>query len=375
MKPLVVLALVPMLILLANRVLGRAEAAPGPAVEVVGYAEKTVYHSPETPGWTSWVGLWRAQDGALRCSFNQLTGPRDKPVGSVPILESRDEGLSWQRVPGDLPVGGGRGMAVLGDGTLVRGHWAGDPNDAGWVERSTDDGKTWGPRIDFVSPKEYRAWPTVIRALRDGRLVLMAGVWKRGDGEVPNPRMTKMMFVSADGGQSWGKPIVLLPTEQGVCEESDFCELPGGDLFWIHRVEHFPAQPTAVPPGAAKMGPPFPNGYSDRMQSVVYKWRDGFKPGPAGPAPFPHSGFPEVMLTAEDLILHFATDGIYWTADVGGTWTRLPIPGTAYYPRAVQLPDGTIVCIGHVGSDDVYGTVDQSIRQQSFRLKVTPRAE
>jgi len=81
------------------------------------------------------------------------------------------------------------------------------------------------------------------------------------------------------------------------------------------------------------------------------------------------------MLTAEDLILHFATDGIYWTDDVGGHWARLPIPGTAYYPRAVQLADGTIVCIGHVGSDDVYGTVDQSIRQQTFRLKVTREEE
>lgn len=375
MGPIVLLALAPVLTTAADRVCSRADAAPSVTVEVVGYAEKTIYHSPETPGWTSWVGLWRMRDGRLQCSFNQQTGPRDKPVGSVPILESRDEGLTWKRVPGDAPVGGGRGMAILADSTLVRGHWAGDPNDAGWVERSTDGGKTWGARINFVSPKEYRAWPTLIRPLRDGRLVLMAGVWKRGEGEVPNPRMTKMMFVSADGGRSWGKPIALMPTEQGVCEESDFCELPSGDLFWIHRAEHFPAQAAAVPPGAAKMGEPFPNGYSDRMQSVVYKWRDGWKPGPAYPAPFPHSGFPEVMLTAEDLILHFATDGIYWSADVGGTWTRLPIPGSSYYPRAVQFPDGKIVCNGHVGSDDAYGAVDQSIRQQSFALKVTRHAE
>jgi hypothetical protein len=73
----------------------------------------------------------------------------------------------------------------------------------------------------------------------------------------------------------------------------------------------------------------------------------------------------------EGLILHLATDGIYWTGDVGKTWTRLPAPGTAYYPQALQLRDGTIICIGHVGSDDVYGTVDQLIRQITFRLKVT----
>lgn len=346
---------------------------PAVSVEAIDYSEKTIYHSPETPGYTSWVGLWQTLDGRLQCSFNQLTGPKEAPVGSTPILESLDGGGTWTRVPGDVPVGGGRGMAILPDGTLVRGSWASDVNDAGCVRRSTDGGKTWSDPIYFVSPQQYRAWPTIIRRLRDGRLVLMAGVWKRGEGEVPNPRMTKMMFVSADGGRTWGEGLALMPTEAGVCEESDFCELPSGDLFFVHRVEHFPTDAAQVPSGVARMGEPFPNGYSDRMQSVVYAWRGGFRPGPVMPAPFPHSGFPEVMLTSEDIILHFATDGIYWTADVGATWTRLEIPGSSYYPRAVQLPDGAIVCVGHVGSDDVYGTVDQSIRQQTFRLRVTPR--
>ena len=340
-------------------------------VEVTDYTDRTIYHSPETPGWTAWVGLWQMPGGRLQCSFNQQTGPKEHPVGEVPVLESLDGANTWKRVPGDVPVGGGRGMAVQPDGALVRGRWASDPNDAGWVERSKDGGRTWGPHIYFVPPKEFRAWPTVIRRLRDGRLVLMAGVWKRGDDPVPNTHMVKMMFVSSDAGESWGPPIILMPIEQGACEESDFCELPNGDLFWVHRVEHFPAEKVEIPPGAARMGEPFPNGYSDRMQSIVYRWREGWKPGPAVPAPFPHSGFPEVMRTGEDLILHFATDGIYWTDDVGQHWTRLPIPGTAYYPRAVQLLDGKIVCIGHVGSDDVYGTVDQCIRQQTFRLKVT----
>ena len=217
-------------------------------------------------------------------------------------------------------------------------------------------------RAYFVSPQDYRVWPTLIRRLRDGSLVLMAGVWRRGDGPVPNARMTKMMFVSKDQGRSWGKAVTLMPTEQGVCEEGDFCELPNGDLFWVHRVEHFPGGPTATAP---------PGFYSDRMQSVVHRTAGGWNPGPAARAPFPHSGFPAVLRVREGLILHLATDGIYWTGDVGKTWTRLPVPGTAYYPQALQLRDGKIVCIGHVGSDDVYGAVDQSIRQITFRLKVT----
>ena len=336
-------------------------------VKPVAYEHRQIYHSPETPGYTSWVGLWRTPEGHLQCSFRQMTGPKDKPVHSFPILESTDEGSTWKRVPGDVPVGGGRGMAVLPDGALVRPHWANDPQDAGWVERSSDGGKTWGERTHFLSPQEYRTWPSVVRPLRDGRLVLMAGCWKRGDGKIPNPRMTKMMFVSQDGGRNWGEPVVLMPTEDGVCEESDFCELPNGDLFWIHRVEHFPQEEVKLPPSAAPMG--WLNGYSDRMQSLVRKEGEGWRPAPPVPAPFPHSGFPEVILTREGIILHLATDGIYGTADTGRTWVRFDLPGTGYYPRALQLPSGWIVCLGHVGSDDEYGTVDQSIVMDRFRLE------
>ena len=61
--------------------------------------------------------------------------------------------------------------------------------------------KTLSPPIHLPAARAYRVWPTIIRPLRDGRLVLMAGVWKRGNGSIPNPRMTKMMFVSADQGR------------------------------------------------------------------------------------------------------------------------------------------------------------------------------
>ena len=125
--------------------------------------------------------------------------------------------------------------------------------------RSTDGGKTWGEKIFFLPPAQYRTWPTLIRRLDDGRLVLFAGCWKRGDHQNGNgalPNMTKVMFVSADEGKTWGQPIVVMPTKQGVCEESDFCELPNGDFFFVHRTEHFPDHLTAVSPLAARMGPP-----------------------------------------------------------------------------------------------------------------------
>jgi hypothetical protein len=361
-----------------------------PRVEAVGFAERVIYHSPQTPGYTAWVGLWQLPDGRLRWDCLQLTGTKEKPVATVPVFESGDGGQTWTRVAntptaavlspeGYLTVSrdSGRGMAVLPNGTLVRPVWPPeDEKTSGCVERSTDGGKTWGGKICFLPPAEYRTWPTLIRPLGDGRLVLFAGCWRRGheqNGRGALPNMTKMIFVSADEGKSWGKPIVVMPTKQGVCEESDFCELPGGDLFFVHRTEHFPDHMTALSPLAARMGPSPPQSYwySDRMQSIVRKRGADFVPGPCAPAALVHSGYPAVLRTRDGIILHLATTGVHWTADLGKTWTRLNIPGTPYYPKALERPDGTIIVVGHVGSDDPYGTVDQSIKQQTFRLRAS----
>ena len=374
-----------------------------PQVRVVDFHEKTIYHSPETPGYTSWVGLWQLPGDVLRCDFRQVTGPREKPVSTVPILESRDGGDTWTVLNAGksstdsgasggyaVAVDSGRGVAVLPDGTLVRPVWPGDIQDSGYTLRSTDGGKTWSDKVYFLPVDAYRTWPTLIRPLRDGRLVLFAGCWKRGDcaaGKRPDPmyagglegmlpNMTKMMFVSSDQGKTWSKPIELMPATVGVCEESDFCELPNGDLFWIHRVEHYPDHQTEIPPLASRMGPNPPDSYwySDRMQSITRKQGETFLPGKCEPAPFSHSGYPCVLSTREGLILHLATSESHWSADAGKTWHKLTVDGKPigvnYYPKAIQTSDGKILCVGHLGSDDVYGTVDQCIKQQTFRLTV-----
>jgi hypothetical protein len=293
-------------------------------VEVVDYKDKVIYHSPETPGYTSWVGMLQLPNGALRCDFRQLTGPQANPISSSPKLESKDDGETWSVISEGSSVGTGsggifqmstdslRGTVVLPDWTMVVAHWPSDDlNATGYTTWSTDKGKTWSKPVFFMPAAEYRCWPTLIRRLRDGRLVLFAGCYKRGDGpERMINYMTKMMFVSSDKGKSWSKPIVLMPTADGVCEESDFSELPNGDLLWIHRVEHYPDHDTGIPPGGARMGtsPPYSYWYSDRLQTIARKTGKTFTMEKPTPVPFPHSGYPLIITTKEGLILHCATE-------------------------------------------------------------------
>jgi len=337
--------------------------AADPKVACYDFDSRMIYHSPETPGWTSWVGFAKTPDNKLLVSFAQRTGKAPEVKSESVVLESGDVGKTWTPVKPEGWSGFTRLCTILSDGTIVKATWP-SGGDTGYVLRSMDKGHTWGKRIDFVDPKKFKAWPGVIKPLRDGRLVLFAGVLERDPANPDannNARMAKNMFVSADGGKSWGKAIPLMKIEEVVCEESDFCELPDGDLFWVHRAEH-------NPPGQA--------GYSDRLQSIAFKRGETFVAGPVTRAPFQHSGYPAVLYTQEGLIVHLATDGIYWSVDTGRTWHKLDnpatdySPGTYYYPIARQMDDGEIIVIGHRGWDDVYGAVDQAIMQQRFRLRV-----
>jgi hypothetical protein len=229
------------------------------------------------------------------------------------------------------------------------------------VQLSTNGGQTWSPPIYFVPPAQYRAWPSIMRPLSDGRLVLMAGCWLRDNAPVPAAEMVKTMFISNDEGRTWGAPIPLMPMATGVCEESDFVELPSGDLMWIHRTEHYSAAGDLL--------------YSDRMESISQKTGNTFVSQPATTLSWPHSGYPCELLTREGVILDLCTGASHWSADNGVTWHDLLLPdgqplATYYYPKAIQADDGTIVVVGHLGSDNVYGTYDQAIYEQTFRLNV-----
>ncbi len=365
----------------------RSDAGEFAAIE---HQRQTIYHSPQKPGFTSWCGAWTMPDGSLMVSFTRATGRVDgrpqapkevqakltwPPAGHPGYdmtgldlrnvhLRSTDVGKTWKEASADtfkscMNGVSGEAETALADGTVIRGVFGFYlPYDAevpktGFLQRSSDGTKTWGKPEVLLDPKKYTTWPRRIRVLRDDRLVVLLGVAPFAAGshtrEELSKRVQPMLVVSSDKGKTWKGPIPAIPKEQpdGWTEEFDVAELANGDLLAVFRRAND----------------------TKRWQGVLKKSDDGWVVGKVGPSVLPHSGQPELLATREGPILHVATSGIHWTSDAGKTWQKLDVPGSAYYPRSVQAKDGRIFFFGHVGGDDAYGKVDQSIVMDSFRLK------
>lgn len=359
----------------------------------------TAYHSPQTPGYTCWVCLWALPDGSALLSFTQATGPlvgwrqrapqavlarmpdaqRDIPGYDMTglaqdnvYLRSTDRGTTWQKVSSDpfssalngYCVGGG---IVLGNGALLRVAWGQsltycDVRPTGFLQRSADGGKSWGPPEYVSEDPHLQTCPTRLRRLQDGRLMLTGGAAPFDPDNwhwmALMPKIRHCLWLCKDReGRSWGPPLYVSPgAPECACEEWDWAELPGGDLLAVFRAIQYD--------GAGHVQG------QDRRQSILTREGDAWRPEPPKMAPFPHSGHPELLRTQEGPILHIAPTGMHWTADRGATWTALNCPGSGYYPRSVQLADGTILVAAHVGNDDPYGKTDQSIVLDRFRLEV-----
>ena len=52
-----------------------AAAAAKRDFDVVDYHRQTIYHAPQTPGYTCWVYAWAMPDGSIMLTFYQATGP------------------------------------------------------------------------------------------------------------------------------------------------------------------------------------------------------------------------------------------------------------------------------------------------------------
>ncbi len=355
----------------------------------VEHKRQTIYHSPQSPGFTSWVGAWTMPDGSVMVGFTQATGPVESrpqapkevqrqltwpPAGHAGYdmtgldmqnvyLQSKDAGKSWQKVSEDefkTCMNGvtNEALTALADGTIVRGVFGfylpydRDLPQTGFLQRSNDGTKTWSKPQVPIDANQYSTWPRRIRLLRDGRILLLSGVAQTPAGSQTRAEFSKSvepaLLLSSDQGQNWTGPIPAIHADQrgGWTEEFDIAELDNGDLLTLYRRE-----------SDAK-----------RWQGILKKSNDTWVAQKAHQSVLPHSGQPELLATREGPILHVATSGIHWTTDAGQSWQKLDVSGSAYYPRSVQLKDGRILVVGHVGGDNAYGTVDQSIVMDSFRI-------
>ena len=368
------------------------------------YDRRTIYHSPQTPGYTCWVGAWIMPDDSLMVSFTQATGPlQGRPRGAPEDLEklgitalvkqdpnwdftgldlrnvylrSEDGGVSWTEAGSDpfrTPTGqmsqGGVQIA-LRDQTILRAFFGvhlplDDVPRTALLQRSSDGARTWGEPLPLLDPAKDTCRATRLRRLRDGRIIALGGL-ARGvsAGSLTETAliaaMEPLLLVSEDDGKTWNGPIDVATPEHRKGwsdEEWDAAELPDGGLLGVFR--------RTDPRNAQR---------EVRWQALLEKRDKSWVTAKIGPAVFPHSGHPDLLATREGVILHVATSGIHWTDDAGNSWHPLDFPGlrlpyhSNYYPHAVQTKDGRILVFAHQGVHDPYGRRDQSITMDSFRL-------
>src|SRR5437867_2396835 len=294
-------------------------------------------------------------------------------------LRSTNDGSSWSVVAAAGFAGPATGYAWGGshcpltdgvimravDGSAVPGM---DLPRRVFFQRSHDLGNTWGqpeippgpvrPVTNYIG--DFGDCITRVRRMHDGRLIA-TGV-KRIDPS-PAKRMIGepvVMFSDRDGRNWKLLRIEAKPEQRGpnVWDEWDSAELPDGNFLCVFR----------------RGEPKSNNSREMRWQGLLEKKGLSWAIEQYHPAPFEHSGHPELLATREGIVLHIATDGVHWTEDRGQAWHKLPFKRlsqsyrSCYYPRSFQVEDGRIYVFSHQGSDDPYGKADQAIIMDIFRL-------
>ena len=370
---------------------------PVPAVRAVGFRGHVIYHSPQSPGYTSWVAAWTMPDGSLMTAFTQATGPVDptrRPLAPASVLTTLGEptlpkardfwglkhaelylrstngGSTWKLARTEPfkavdPSLTGAAVVALSDGTLIRrvngDELRFDPSvpHTAYLQRLEPNATTWTGQQTLMDPSRFTYNITRIRSLPDGRLIAIGGYWNSPASANPSTRknQTDALWVSSDGGRTW-KSALTIANSVGYLpgDEWDAAELPNGDLRAVFRTVESPTVRKEI----LKTG-------------VLKKQGSGWTLTSVTDAPWPETGHPELLATREGPILYVSRSGIDYTRDGGQTWT--PLKGsqpTEYYPRAVQTADGVVHVWSHQGNDDPYGAVDQYIAEQDFRLVPIP---
>ena len=371
-----------------------ASAAPAadPAVRAVDFESRVVHRSQRPPGYACWVSFFPGEKGQWYIGCEEVSRPdpplprssRDDwyemmlPVGydksqylmEAVILESGDDLATWKEVSRKAYRHRHSvhqiAQARTKDGRFLRFIWSCysldpdlEPNEI--LYESDDNGGTWKKMPPFHNG-HFVSYPHRLRTLRDETLVLCMPLQPRWGKGTDRPtracsspytvnEMQMSLFFSFDSGRTWSGP---LPIYGGMdVSETDFVELPGGDLLFINN-----------------------SIFSNAGRQFVYRDGRRFTPGPlervrAGKVP------ETVCLTPEGILVGCMRAGTYyWSDDLGQTWQSLhgaPSSGEVYQPWIHYLPDGRIACAGHNGSDTPISAGrrgENHINLHLFRVKV-----
>lgn len=72
--------------------LGGRPRASADEFSAVDHRRQSIYHLPQTPGFTSWIGAWTMPDGSLMTCFAQATGPIDGRPQASDVVRHK---LTW----------------------------------------------------------------------------------------------------------------------------------------------------------------------------------------------------------------------------------------------------------------------------------------
>jgi hypothetical protein len=234
--------------------------------------------------------------------------------------------------------------------------------------RSADDGRTWTEQVSLNDPQRDQLVWCHPKILRDGTVVLPAygkiGHPEHKEDIVGGPT-DAVLFFSTDGGRSWSDPLLLargIPTRTN--DEPEVAELGTGDLLVMLR--H--ANPTKVGTPAV---------YLPCGQIVVRKVNGRWIPGPWVSTHLGFRGFPALLRTRDGILIGAGSGNQFnFTVDDGKTWSETMFLADPkynrhnHYPVLVEMPDGRIMSIYHVGNHWPYPPPeDQWIHATAFRLR------
>jgi hypothetical protein len=372
----------------AQQARGAAPAASQPRAVAAEFEERLVWRSPENPGFAAWVQLWpEAKPGELGVKFVTRHKPAPGETVEPPPLDvhryealslpanydfaplktdvvmmrSTDGAKTWKetRRTNETELNSASDSGNLSpwrvpDGRLLGVSW-GMP---GFLRESADDGLHWKPVRELMDGRYYDVAPFICRLLKDNKTLVIYCPYNHswGPGKLLPGRLysqpgqraswTASLIFSEDFGKTFSNPVPIYP---GVpVTESEFVELPSGDLLFIH----------------AKLF----GGKAHRQ--LIRKTKLGWIPEPMEDV---SDAAPETFVrTDEGYLVGASRNSVYvWSDDDGVSWYPLAGAKTGeYQPRALMLPGNRVLFVWHHGGDLPYGQVDEYIGQHTFKVTV-----